>query len=115
MGSFFSEARAFINNTPLPTGKPMPEVNYKETVPEVFKPEPKPAEQVEQKELCLYEGLEVEPDGAIIYYKDKALEVPDWFNKEMIIAKDKKTIDMVLIYYGIDFEKTKNLRSLMRA
>ena len=114
MSSFFSEARAFINNTPLPTGNPMPEINYKETTPEDFKPEPKPAELGEQKELCLYEGLEVEPDGAIIYYKDKALEVPDWFNKEMIKAQDKKTIDMVLIYYGIDFEKATSLRTLIR-
>ena len=106
MIDFFADARAFIDN---PSEAP----DYKQTTPKVFKSEPKPEEKPEQKELCLYSGLEVSKDGSIITLDGQAYEVPAWYNKEMIKARDKKTIDMVFIHYGIDTGH-KDLRTLVK-
>lgn len=110
MIDFFADARAFINN---PEDSASPSVDYKQTTPKVFKPTPKPEEKPEQKELCLYSGLEVSEDGSIITLDGQAYEVPAWYNKAQIVARDKKTIDMVLIHYGIDTGQ-KDLRTLAK-
>lgn len=95
MIDFFADARAFLEN-PSTT----PNIDYKQTTPKEFKPIPKPEENPEQKELCLYSGLEISEDGSTITFKGELLKVPEWYNKAQIKARDKKTIDMVLIHYG---------------
>ena len=106
MIDFFADARAFIEN---PSEAP----DFKQTTPKVFKSEPKPEEKPEQKELCLYTGLEVSEDGTEIYINGETFKVPDWYNKEMIKARDKKTIDMVFIHYGYN-SAPADLRSITR-
>lgn len=108
MFDFFADARAFINSP-----DDSQSIDYKQTTPKAFKSEPKPEEKPEQKELCLYNGLEVSEDGTEIYINGKTFKVPDWYNKEMIKGRDKKTIDMVFIHYGYDSAPT-DLRSLTR-
>jgi len=110
MIDFFADARAFINT---PEDSASPSVDYKQTTPKEFKPKPKPEEKPEQKELCLYSGLDISEDGTIITLDGKPYEVPAWYNKEMIKARDKKTIDMVFIHYGIETGH-KDLRTLVK-
>lgn len=110
MFDFFEDARAFINS---PEDSASPSVDYKQTTPKVFKPTPRPEEKPEQKELCLYTGLEVAEDGTEIYINGETFKVPDWYNKEMVIGRDRKTIDMILIHYGYD-SAPSDLRSLNR-
>lgn len=108
MIDFFADARAFINSP-----EDSPSVDYKQTTPKVFKPTPKPEEKPEQKELCLYTGLEVSEDGTEIYFNGETLKVPEWYNKEMIKGRDKKTIDMVFIHYGLE-NAPKDLQSITK-
>lgn len=110
MIDFFADARAFINN---PEDSTSPSVDYKQTTPKAFKTTPKPEEKPEQKELCLYSGLDISEDGSIITLDGTPYKVPEWYNKTQIKARDKKTIDMVLIHYGIDTGQ-KDLRTLAR-
>ena len=95
MIDFFKEAKDFIDSSSLNT-----RVDYKETTPKDFKPVTPPEELGEQKELHLYEGLDVSEDGSEIYIKGEVLKVPEWYNKEMILGRDEKTIDMVFIHYS---------------
>ena len=112
MFDFFADARAFINS---PEDSASPSVDYKRTTPKEFKPTPKPEEKPDQKELCLYTGLEVSEDGSTITLKGETLQVPEWYNKDLIKGRDKKTIDMVLIHYGYDISGDKTLHSLINA
>ena len=103
MIDFFADARAFIEN-PSESAS----IDYTQTTPEAFKPSKAQERKPEQKELCLYYGLEISEDGSILTLDGETFKVPEWYNKEQIKARDKKTIYMVFIHYGYDYTRFAN-------
>ena len=87
--NFFEEALDYINKEP---DKPKAE-------PEAEKIKKDIEADAEQRACKMYS---ISPDANQIFIKGSSYNIPSYFNREAVAQKDKKTIDMLLMYFNFE-------------
>lgn len=99
---FFADARAYLEKKNQETQQTEPK---KPVTVEIVKPAPEPIEQ-EPENPFLFPELQdffISEDISTLTYKNKTYAIPEYYNKEMIKNRDKKTLDMVFISLGLSY------------
>lgn len=101
---FFADAVAYIDSkdqnpkAPEVIKEPPDLITFKETYRTGAKPELLTLDVVETEQKP--EVYTIDDDKSTITIKGATYPIPTYFNKDMIRQRDKKTVDMVLIYLG---------------
>lgn len=90
--NFFEEALDYINNAPE---KP-------KTEPEAVKINNSIEADAEQQACNKQSLYSISTDANQIIIKGNSYNIPSYFNREAVAQKDKKTIDMLLIYFNFE-------------
>lgn len=53
-------------------------------------------------------SFEISKDVSYITIGAKSYEIPSWYNKKMVEARDIKTLQMIFIHHGLDYTKYIN-------